>query len=56
MGGEIVIESEVGKGSRFTIRLPLLRGRRKTDAFASATLVPSAPGSPLQPTVEATSA
>jgi hypothetical protein len=52
MGGEIVVESEVGKGSRFTIRLPLLRGRRKTDAFAAATLVPSASDSPLQPTVE----
>lgn len=40
MGGEIFVESAVGKGSRFTIRIPLLDGRRKGDAFASATLVP----------------
>ena len=42
MGGEIFVESEIGKGSRFTIRMPLLTGRRKGDAFASATLVPAA--------------
>ena len=41
MGGEIFVESEVGKGSRFTIRMPLLAGRRKGDVFASATLVPA---------------
>jgi signal transduction histidine kinase len=41
MGGEILVESEVGKGSRFTIRMPLLAGRRKGDLFASATLVPA---------------
>jgi signal transduction histidine kinase len=41
MGGEIFVESEVGKGSRFTIRLPLLTGRRKGDIFAGATLVPT---------------
>ena len=42
MGGEISVESEMGKGSRFTIRMPLLTGRRKADAFAAATLVPDA--------------
>jgi signal transduction histidine kinase len=42
MGGEISVESDVGKGSRFTIRMPLLSGRRKGDAFAAATLVPAA--------------
>jgi hypothetical protein len=42
MGGEIFVESELGKGSRFTIRMPLLTGRRKGDAFGSATLVPAA--------------
>src|SRR5712664_1461367 len=42
MGGEIFVESEFGKGSRFTIRVPLLSGRPKGDAFASATLVPAA--------------
>jgi signal transduction histidine kinase len=42
MGGEIIVESEVGKGSRFTIRVPLHTGRRKGDTFASATLVPAA--------------
>jgi signal transduction histidine kinase len=41
MGGEISVESEVGRGSRFTIRMPLLSGRRKGDAFAAATLVPA---------------
>jgi signal transduction histidine kinase len=41
MGGEVLVESELGKGSRFTIRLPLLTERRKRDAFASATLVPA---------------
>jgi signal transduction histidine kinase len=41
MGGEISVESEIGKGSRFTIRMPLLAGPKR-DAFASATLVPSA--------------
>jgi signal transduction histidine kinase len=42
MGGEIFVESEFGKGSRFTIRVPLLSGKPKGDAFASATLVPAA--------------
>ena len=42
MGGEIFVESEFGKGSRFTIRVPLLSGRPKGDVFASATLVPAA--------------
>ena len=40
MGGEIFVESAVGKGSRFTIRIPLLNGRAEGDAFASAKLVP----------------
>jgi signal transduction histidine kinase len=44
MGGEIFVESEVGKGSRFTIRMPLRTGRRKGDAFASVTLVPEVSG------------
>jgi signal transduction histidine kinase len=52
MGGEIIVESEVGKGSRFTIRLPLLTGRRKGDAFASATLVPAASDFVQQSTAE----
>jgi hypothetical protein len=42
MGGEIFVESELGQGSRFTIRLPLLAGLGDGDAFASSTLVPSA--------------
>ena len=40
MGGEVSVESELGKGSRFTIRMPLVGGRRKTDCYAAATLVP----------------
>jgi signal transduction histidine kinase len=56
MGGEILVESELGKGSRFTIRMPLLAGRRKGDAFASATLVPAASDFALQSTVEMTNA
>jgi signal transduction histidine kinase len=50
MGGEIFVESEVGKGSRFTIRMPLLAGRRKGDVFASATLVPAPSGLALETT------
>jgi signal transduction histidine kinase len=50
MGGEIFVESELGKGSRFTIRVPLLSGRRKGDAFASATLVPAASDLALETT------
>ena len=40
MDGEILVESELGSGSCFTIRMPLSTGRRKVDAFVSATLVP----------------
>jgi signal transduction histidine kinase len=40
MGGEVSVGSELGKGSCFTIRMPLVEGRRKTDRYASATLVP----------------
>ena len=56
MGGEISVESEIGKGSRFTIRMPLLTGRRKGDAFASATLVPAASDLVLRSTAETTDA
>jgi len=48
MGGEVSVESELGKGSRFTIRVPLVSGRRRTDLFAAATLVPTAPDVALQ--------
>jgi signal transduction histidine kinase/ActR/RegA family two-component response regulator len=40
MGGEILVDSELGKGSCFTICMPLRDGRRKADAFVCATLVP----------------
>src|ERR1700676_185868 len=42
MGGEVFVESKLGRGSRFTILMPLLSGRPKGDAFASATLAPAA--------------
>jgi signal transduction histidine kinase len=42
MGGELSVDSELGKGSRFTVRIPLVTGRRRTDAHAAATLVPEA--------------
>jgi signal transduction histidine kinase len=41
MGGEIYVDSELGQGSSFTIRMPMQTGRRKGDGFASATLVPA---------------
>jgi signal transduction histidine kinase len=50
MGGEIFVESEFGKGSRFTVRVPLLTGNRKEDALASATLVPAASDFALETT------
>jgi signal transduction histidine kinase len=56
MGGEISVASEVGKGSRFTIRMPLLTGRRKGDAFGSVTLAPTAADLVMDSTVVATHA
>ncbi|MGB8400279.1 ATP-binding protein [Bradyrhizobium sp.] len=56
MGGEILVESDVGTGSRFTIRIPLPTGRRHGDGFASATLVPEAPDPALQAAAETTNA
>jgi signal transduction histidine kinase len=52
MGGEVSVDSEAGSGSRFTIRMPLLTGRRKGDAFAAATLVPSAADAVSQSTAD----
>ncbi len=40
MDGEILVQSKLGKGSCFTICMPLTSGRRKADAFVAATLVP----------------
>jgi signal transduction histidine kinase len=56
MGGGVSVESEFGKGSRFTIRMPLLTGRRKGDAFGSATLVPGVSDLVLQSPAEVTNA
>jgi signal transduction histidine kinase len=48
MGGEVSVESELGKGSRFTVRMPLTAGRRKADLYVVATLAPAAPDLALQ--------
>jgi signal transduction histidine kinase len=52
MDGEVSVESELGEGSRFTIRMPLTTGRRKEDLHVVATLVPAAPDLVLQPAAE----
>jgi signal transduction histidine kinase len=52
MGGGISVESTLGKGSRFTIRVPLVAGRRRTDAHVAATLVPETSDHSLQPAAE----
>ena len=52
MGGEISVESSLGEGSRFTIRMPLVAGRRRTDAHVAATLVPEDSDYSLEPTAE----
>jgi signal transduction histidine kinase len=53
MGGEILVESALGQGSRFTIRMPLVAGRRRTDVYVAATLVPGTPDYSLEPVAEA---
>lgn len=56
MGGEINVDSALGKGSRFTVRVPVINGRRNGDGFASATLVPDVSDLALQSTAVATNA
>jgi signal transduction histidine kinase len=46
MGGDISVESEVGKGSRFTVRIPLIYAEQ-ADIHAAATLAPD-----FQPALE----
>ena len=40
MGGEIIVDSQLGRGSRFTIRLPLIEASDEAHSFSEATLVP----------------
>ena len=41
MDGDILVESEIGRGSRFTVRIPLNYDEKaEVDMFAAATLVP----------------
>jgi signal transduction histidine kinase len=56
MGGEISVESTLGKGSRFTIRIPLVAGRRRTDGHAAPSLVPEPSDCSLSPVAEVTHA
>lgn len=51
MGGEILVESTLGKGSRFTIHMPMRAGSSKEASLDLATLVPAI--SDLQSTEEA---
>jgi signal transduction histidine kinase len=53
MGGEISVESELKKGSRFTIRMPLPTDRRNENDYGSTTLVPTISDLALQSTVDA---
>jgi signal transduction histidine kinase len=48
MGGDVSVQSELSKGSCFTIRMPLTTGRRKSDLYVAATLVPAIPDPALQ--------
>src|SRR5215468_1186238 len=48
MGGDVSVQSEFSKGSCFTIRMPLTTGRRKSDLYVAATLVPAIPDPALQ--------
>ncbi len=40
MNGDILVESDVGRGSRFTVRIPVAAKADATGTFAAATLVP----------------
>jgi signal transduction histidine kinase len=41
MGGELSVESELGKGSRFTVRLPLISDLNRVDLSTDVTLAPT---------------